>query len=408
MPGRDPLPATPVVPGASATTSPPKGKISRFPNTNLSFFIASTTAKNTQDKQVQLITDAFNRWGAVTPLNFTRTMTRTGADLVVGFGTGGHCELYVNSNLTCSADAAFEAATLGHAYFPQGPNQGQCHMNDAQNWADDRLLFSTLVHEIGHNLGLEHLPDQAAVMFASDNGQTGNLLQPDINAIQRLYGSRDGTVRPVQADTPPANDTAANRTAPTPTQVDTDGDGLDDASEIYLYGTSPILRDSDGDGVDDGVEIVAGLEADDNDTDNDGVPDGQEFDGDGNAYVPDSGLTGDASAFAGTYNGTDSIGAPLQLIVAADGAVTGKVSITEYGFAEDVELIGRAAGDGRLEVVSYDYFFNYEGSISGLIASGNFETEGDMSGTWTATKAIIKAKLPDVRPDLGSYVLPRR
>src|SRR5439155_9284166 len=115
---------------------------------------------------------------------------------------------YVNSMLTCPTDAAFDATTLGHAYFPSGTNSGQCHMNDVQNWADDRLLFSTLVHELGHGLGLEHLPEANSVMFASDNGQTGELQAPDIAAIQRLYGSRDGTVRPAPLARPPGNDGA--------------------------------------------------------------------------------------------------------------------------------------------------------------------------------------------------------
>ncbi|MBX3190715.1 MAG: hypothetical protein KF819_27200 [Labilithrix sp.] len=39
--------------------------------------------------------------------------------------------------------------------------------------------------------------------------------------------------------------------------VDTDGDGLSDADEIEVYGTSPVLADTDGDGMTDREEIVA-------------------------------------------------------------------------------------------------------------------------------------------------------
>jgi len=39
---------------------------------------------------------------------------------------------------------------------------------------------------------------------------------------------------------------------------DTDGDGLSDYDEIYVYKTSAYLSDSDSDGRDDGSEIVAG------------------------------------------------------------------------------------------------------------------------------------------------------
>src|SRR5262245_55562722 len=38
--------------------------------------------------------------------------------------------------------------------------------------------------------------------------------------------------------------------------ADTDGDGLSDALETFVYGTSPVLADTDGDGYSDYVEIV--------------------------------------------------------------------------------------------------------------------------------------------------------
>lgn len=387
-PGRDPLPPTKAsgLPESSA----------RFQKTNLTFFIANFTSKISQDKQVQFTTDAFGRWSAVTPLNFSRTMTRAGADFVVGYGTGGHCELYVDSSLTCSMDAAFEASTLGHAYFPDGPNSGHCHMNDAHNWADERLLFSTLVHELGHALGLPHLPDNSAVMFASDNGQTGNLTQADITAVHKLYGSRDGTVKPEPRTQPPGTDANANRTVPTPTQLDTDGDGIDDATEIFVYGTNPNMADSDGDGVDDGIECVNLLDPRNSDTDGDGASDGDEFNGDGNAFRPDNGLSGDVTPFVGKYTGEDSIGSPIEFTIAADGGVTGTLSLTKYGFEEDYELIGAAGSTGQVILVSYDYFFEYKGTITGsTVGSGVYTTDAGSNGTWTATKMPGKLKLPD-------------
>ena len=38
---------------------------------------------------------------------------------------------------------------------------------------------------------------------------------------------------------------------------DTDGDGLADGREVYVYGSKPDDTDSDGDGLDDGVEVRA-------------------------------------------------------------------------------------------------------------------------------------------------------
>jgi len=38
--------------------------------------------------------------------------------------------------------------------------------------------------------------------------------------------------------------------------TDSDGDGLGDADEIFIYGTSPTNPDSDGDGLPDGDEVL--------------------------------------------------------------------------------------------------------------------------------------------------------
>jgi hypothetical protein len=42
--------------------------------------------------------------------------------------------------------------------------------------------------------------------------------------------------------------------------VDTDGDGLSDATEDWWFGTDPTTSDTDGDGVNDLDEIVAGTD----------------------------------------------------------------------------------------------------------------------------------------------------
>ncbi len=41
---------------------------------------------------------------------------------------------------------------------------------------------------------------------------------------------------------------------------DTDGDGLSDYDELYVYHTSPYIKDSDSDGVPDGVEVKNGTD----------------------------------------------------------------------------------------------------------------------------------------------------
>lgn len=58
--------------------------------------------------------------------------------------------------------------------------------------------------------------------------------------------------------------------------VDSDGDGLNDGMESFVWHTDPAIADSDGDGLADGAEIAAGTNSHEADTDGDGWTDGEE------------------------------------------------------------------------------------------------------------------------------------
>jgi hypothetical protein len=60
-------------------------------------------------------------------------------------------------------------------------------------------------------------------------------------------------------------------------QLDTDGDGLNDLEEISVSKTNPNRADTDGDGLSDGQEVTRyGTDPRQADTDGDGVTDGAE------------------------------------------------------------------------------------------------------------------------------------
>jgi hypothetical protein len=58
-----------------------------------------------------------------------------------------------------------------------------------------------------------------------------------------------------------------------PLKPDTDGDGLDDGTEVNVTGTDPLNPDTDGDGLTDGAEVAMGTNPRSADTDGDGVGD---------------------------------------------------------------------------------------------------------------------------------------
>src|SRR5678815_3995372 len=59
-------------------------------------------------------------------------------------------------------------------------------------------------------------------------------------------------------------------------RFDTDGDGLDDGTEILVLGWDALDPDMDSDGANDGQEVSNGIDPYDRDTDDDGLTDGDE------------------------------------------------------------------------------------------------------------------------------------
>ncbi len=128
-------------------------------------------------------------------------------------------------------------------------------------------------------------------------------------------------------------------------QEDTDGDGLDNATELAA-GTIPFRADSDLDGLDDGVELGMGTDPLVADTDGDGLSDGDEVTLGTDPLVPDT--DGD-----GVIDGAESF--TRQLSDPASGAT---LSITGPGQA----ILGASIRQGEPE-----WFADVPGLASGTV-----------------------------------------
>jgi len=138
----------------------------------------------------QIVDKSFKMWEEVSGLTFTKA---TGTvDIDVSFERYDHGD-----------GDPFDGSggTLAHAFFPQFG--GDVHMDDSESWTRDTYrginLLQTLVHEIGHSLGLSHSEVRDSIMapFYREYIPNMKLHRDDIDGIVRLYGrnvNNGGTV----------------------------------------------------------------------------------------------------------------------------------------------------------------------------------------------------------------------
>jgi hypothetical protein len=119
---------------------------------------------------------------------------------------------------------------LAHAFLPnKNHNQTDVHLDSDENWdytmnlpqGGNVSFFLTLVHEIGHALGLDHSSDINSIMFPyiSYRGiadlNTFTLSKDDILAIQFLYGTSPTTTTPTTSTTTTTTSTTSTTTTTT-------------------------------------------------------------------------------------------------------------------------------------------------------------------------------------------------
>ncbi|XP_074530835.1 matrix metalloproteinase-17b [Halichoeres trimaculatus] len=141
-----------------------------------------------------LVFYALRVWAEPTPLEFHEVGNPEAADLQVDFLGGYHGDGY-----------PFDGAggAVGHAFFPSDPARaGVVHLDAEEAWAfrqpasEGTDLFTVLVHEFGHALGLTHSSSRHSVMRPYYQGPVGDplhfRLEPqDLEHITQLYGKRN-------------------------------------------------------------------------------------------------------------------------------------------------------------------------------------------------------------------------
>jgi hypothetical protein len=157
--------------------------------------------------------------------------------------------------------------------------------------------------------------------------------------------------------------------------VDSDGDGLPDAHERFLYGTDPHNWDTDGDGASDGDEIAAGTDPLNNpgDSDGDGLSDDLEIVLGTDPYSADTDgdWVGDGYEMEWGFNPLDPTNKPSLMMSAGDGGThtrSTNVTIAFPGLVAEHIIIGETADltNGVLYTFSQQIEYGLQSEINGV------------------------------------------
>ncbi|MCA9198231.1 MAG: matrixin family metalloprotease [Planctomycetales bacterium] len=153
----------------------------------------------TEFDMVRAVEEGMALWASVAPVSFNERIDSGPAVSDSFYSRRNHPDIRIGHH-------ALGDTVLAHAYFPgNGGLDSDIHMDDSDRTWSQRTFFTTFTHELGHAIGLDHFDLTTAVMNSvlDDNFMAGidagQLFQPDINAVQRKYGTGTGTVTSYRA-----------------------------------------------------------------------------------------------------------------------------------------------------------------------------------------------------------------
>jgi hypothetical protein len=133
---------------------------------------------------------------------------------------------------------ALSVSVPGDVFFA-GTWAGDVLLNSAANFtAAPADLYSILLHEVGHVLGLEHSSEPGSVMFTHAAQTRTGLAASDVQSLRALYGVRGPDFNELEKP----NDTMRRATG---LKFSQESDGFDGSTPVVAYGDITSKRDVD-------------------------------------------------------------------------------------------------------------------------------------------------------------------
>jgi len=191
-------------------------------------------------------------WGYDYDLNGNRTLTDEGASVILAYVPDSNRLDTVGSD-DVVLDVAGNTLARGNWTYTYTPSY---RLKTADDGAG--VVASFAYNGLGQRVEKNPAGSYARRFFHGQNGAL--LVETDVNGyplVEYIYlnGELLAVYHPDADNNGETNLEAAEAGHPA-VPLDTDGDGLVDIDELLVYGTSPAIPDTDGDGVDDGTEVA--------------------------------------------------------------------------------------------------------------------------------------------------------
>lgn len=175
-------------------------------------YVFGAVADRLSPEQAQAeILRAMQEWSRAVQISWQPGASATAArTLHIFFARGSHGDNYPFDG---------PGKVLAHTFYPAPPNPepiaGDMHLDADEDWrvGANMDLYSVVLHELGHALGLGHSDDPSAVMYPYYRMAT-SLSAADVAAIRTLYAAQTGTPTPPAPPTTPTTPTPPS--TPTP------------------------------------------------------------------------------------------------------------------------------------------------------------------------------------------------